>query len=148
MGFFDKTKPIDRPSSYPRKLSQDFSGALRTFSFWIANGTVGHPLLKGIDYRPEMLLSPSLTEQAYAIFANVIEFSEDGMPTNAKYAEYRAAQYIRSYCDRTYVVSPPFEGWEVELFGHRRAKTASLGHQSYRVETVRFGSTATCRDNP
>jgi len=117
MGFFDKSKPIDRPSSYPRKLSQDFSGALRTFSFWIANGTVGHPLLKGIDYRPEMLLSPSLTEQAYAIFANVIEFSEDGMPTNAKYAEYRAAQYIRSYCDRTYVVSPPFEGWEVELFG-------------------------------
>ena len=27
-----------------------FSGALRTFSFWIANGTVGHPLLDGIDY--------------------------------------------------------------------------------------------------
>jgi hypothetical protein len=117
MGFFDKTKRTDGPSSYPKKLSPDFSGALRTFSFWIANGTVGHPLLEGIDYRPEMFASPSLMEQAYAIFANVIEFSGDGMPTNAKYAEYRAAQYIRSYCDPTYTVNPPFEGWEVEFFG-------------------------------
>ncbi|WP_082577420.1 MULTISPECIES: hypothetical protein [unclassified Massilia] len=115
MGFFDKTKQPDGSSSYPRKLSPDFAGALRTFSFWIANGTVGHPLLEGIDYRREMLASPSLMEQAYAIFANVIELSGDGMPTNAKYAEYRAAQYIRSYCDPTYTVSPPFEGWEVEL---------------------------------
>jgi hypothetical protein len=64
MGVFDKTKQTDQPSSYPRKLSQDFSGALRTFSFWIANGTVGHPLLEGIDYRPEMFASPSLMEQA------------------------------------------------------------------------------------
>lgn len=117
MGFFDKTTQADGPSGYPKKLSSDFSGALRTFSFWIANGTVGLPLLEGIDYRPEMLESPSLMEQAYAIFANVIEFSGDGVPTNAKYAEYRAAQYIRRYCDSTYMVSPPFEGWEVELFG-------------------------------
>lgn len=117
MVFFDKTKQMDGASSYPKKLSPDFSGALRTFSFWIANGTVGHPLLEGIDYRSEMLASPSLMEQAYAIFANVIEFSREGMLTNAKYAEYRAAQYIRSYCDPTYSVDPPFEGWEVELFG-------------------------------
>ena len=117
MGFFNKTTQTDGTSIYPRKLSPEFSGALRTFSFWIANGTVGHPLLEGIDYRPEMLASPSLMEQAYAIFANVIEFSGDGMPTNAKYAEYRAAQYIRSYCDPAYMVSPPFESWEVELFG-------------------------------
>lgn len=117
MGFFDKTKQTDGPYSYPRKLNPNFSGALRTFSFWIANGTVGHPLLEGIDYRPEMLASPSLMEQTYAIFANVIEFSGDGMPINAKYAEYRAAQYIRRYCDSAYVVNPPFESWEIELFG-------------------------------
>ena len=30
------------------KLSQSFSGALRQFSYWIANGTVGYPLLEGI----------------------------------------------------------------------------------------------------
>lgn len=117
MGFFSKTKPADELSGYPKKLSPEFSGALRSFSFWIANGSVGLPLLEGIDYRPELLASPSVMEQAYAIFANVIEFSGDGMPTNAKYAEYRAAQYIRSYCDSAYVVEPPFEDWEVELFG-------------------------------
>jgi hypothetical protein len=57
MGFFDKTKQTDGASSYPKKLSPDFSGALRTFSFWIANGTVGHPLLEGIDFS-ELNLGP------------------------------------------------------------------------------------------
>jgi hypothetical protein len=116
MGLFSKAKPTDESPSYPKKLSPEFSGALRTFSFWVANGSVGFPLLEGIDYRPAMLDSPSLMEQAYAIFANIIEFSSDGKPTNAKYAEYRAAQYIRSYCDPTYMIDPPFEDWEVELF--------------------------------
>nr|WP_091664358.1 hypothetical protein [Massilia sp. PDC64] len=111
-----KTKSADGSAGHPHKLSSEFSGALRTFSFWMANGTVGLPLLEGIDYRPELVASPSLMEQTYAIFANVIEFSDDGTPTNAKYAEYRAAQYIRSYCDPTYVVDPPFDAWEVELF--------------------------------
>ena len=117
MGLFSKTKSTDHSDSYPKKLSPEFSGALRTFSFWIANGTVGHPLLEGIDYRPEMFASPSVMEQAFAIFANVIEFSDEGVPTNAKYAEYRAAQYIRSYCDPTYTVAPSFGSREVELFG-------------------------------
>jgi hypothetical protein len=101
---------------HPPKLSHAFSGALRTFSFWIANGTVGLPLLEGIKYRQAMLEGPSLMEQAYAIFANVIEFDESGSPINAKYAEYRAAQYIRSYCDQQYKVVPPFETWEQELY--------------------------------
>ncbi|KYF51065.1 hypothetical protein BE08_22745 [Sorangium cellulosum] len=100
---------------YPPRLSPSFSGALRTFSFWIANGTVGLPLLEGVDYREVMIEEPSLLEQAYAIFANVMEFNEEGDPLNAKYAEHRAAQYIRSYCDPEYVVSPPFEAWEQEL---------------------------------
>lgn len=100
---------------HPRKLSQAFSGALRTFSYWVAAGSVGSPLLDDIDYRPIMLQEPSLMEQAYAIFANVIAFDDRGNPTNAKYAEHRAAQYIRRYCDPTYEVVPTFEGWEVEL---------------------------------
>ncbi|XXY44653.1 hypothetical protein WME91_32080 [Sorangium sp. So ce269] len=100
---------------YPLKLSPSFSGALRTFSFWIANGSVGHPLLEGVRYREVMIEEPSLLEQVYAIFANVIEFNEEGDPLNAKYAEHRAAQYIRSYCEPGYVVSPPFEAWEQEL---------------------------------
>lgn len=98
-----------------RKLSNSFSGALRTFSFWIANGTVGLPLLEGIDYTC-IFDEPSALEQVYAIFANVIEMDKDGNVLNAKYAEKRAAQYIRSYVDSSYKISPPLEGWEVELY--------------------------------
>lgn len=101
---------------HPAKLSHAFSGALRTFGFWVANGSVGHPLLDGIDYRQTILEEPGVMEQAFAIFANVIEFDEKGTPINAKYAEHRAAQYIRSYCDPGYQMTPPLEAWEQELY--------------------------------
>lgn len=58
-----------------------------------------------------------MLEIAYSIFANVLEFDEPGCPVNAKYAEHRAAQYIRQYHDPSYKVSPPFEAWERELHG-------------------------------
>src|SRR5690242_10509163 len=96
------------------KLSHSFSGALRTFSFRIANGTVGLPLLEGIDYSV-IFREPSALEMAYAIFANVIELDDNGKVTNAKHAERRAAQAIRSYVDPFYRVEPPFEAWEVAL---------------------------------
>ncbi len=98
-----------------QKLTPSFSGALRTFSFWIANGTVGMPLLKGIDYSC-IFEEPSALEQAYAIFANVIEMDDEGVVCNAKHAEMRAAQFIRSYVDENYTVEPEFEGWEVALY--------------------------------
>jgi hypothetical protein len=40
-------------------------------------------------------------EQIYAIFANVIELDEDGVVVNAKYADRRAAQWLRRYIDAT-----------------------------------------------
>ncbi|MEW4369980.1 DUF7677 family protein [Paenibacillus kandeliae] len=98
-----------------KKLSHSFSGALRTFSFWMANGTVGLPLLEGIDYSC-IFEEPSALEQAYAIFANVIEMDEEGTVLNAKYAEMRAAQFIRSYVDDNYQMEPALEGWEVALY--------------------------------
>jgi len=94
-------------------LSHSFSGALRTFSFWIANGSVGHPLLEGVDYAC-ILREPSALEQVYAIFANVIEVDESGRVINAEYAERRAAQYILQYVAGRQV-EPPFEPWEVAL---------------------------------
>jgi hypothetical protein len=103
------------PAAHPRRLSAATSGALRTFSFWIANGSVGSPLLEGIDYWPALRDSPSLLEEAYAIFANVLEFDAAGVPLNAKYAEFRAAQCIRRWCDPAYQVTPPFEDWETAL---------------------------------
>jgi hypothetical protein len=70
-------------------LSPGLSGALRTFGYWIANGTLGLPLLEGIDYWSVMRVEPSLMEQTLAIFANVLMFGADGNPTNAKHAERR-----------------------------------------------------------
>jgi hypothetical protein len=87
-------------------LSHSVSGAIRTFSFWIANGSVGHPLLDGVDYTC-IFREPSALEQVYAIYANVLEFDERGQVINAKYAERRAAQYISQYVTGQ-SAQPPF----------------------------------------
>lgn len=94
-------------------LSRSVSGAIRTFSFWIANKSVGHPLLEGIDYSC-VFNEPSALEQIYAIFANVLEFDEMGQVINARHAERRAAQYILQYLSQK-MPEPPFEDWEVAL---------------------------------
>jgi hypothetical protein len=97
------------------RLSNSVSHAIRQFSFWIANRSVGHPLLDGIDYSC-IFEEPSALEQTYAIFANTLEFDDRGEVLNAKHAERRAAQFIRSYVEPAYVVQPPFEDWEVHLY--------------------------------
>ena len=73
------------------RLSHSFSGALRTFSYWVANGTLGQPVLNGIDYSFVLSEEPSALERVYAIFANVIEMDDVGNVQNSKYAERRAA---------------------------------------------------------
>ena len=96
------------------KLSHSVSGEVRQFSYWVANRTVGQPILDGVDYS-SIFEEPSDLEQAYAIFVNVLEIDEAGTVTNSKDAERRAAQFIRSYVEPSYVVAPAFEGWEVAL---------------------------------
>ena len=98
------------------RLSHSFSGALRTFAYWVANGTLGQPVLDGIDYSFVLSEEPSALEEVYAIFANVIEMDDVGNVLNAKYAERRAAQWLRSYIEPAYSVVPPFEDWEVHLY--------------------------------
>jgi hypothetical protein len=71
------------------RVSHSFSGALRTFSYWVANGTLGQPILDGIDYSFVLSEEPSALERVYAIFANVIEMNDAGNVVNAKYAERR-----------------------------------------------------------
>ena len=80
----------------------------------MASGT--HYQLKGIDYLKLYGDEPSAIEQAFAIFANVIEMDESGEVLNAKHAEKRATDYIRSYCDPSFKVEPPYEDWEIELY--------------------------------
>lgn len=96
------------------KLSESFSGALRTFAYFMASGT--HYMLEGVDYISLYGEEPSAIEQAFAIYVNVIELDENGQVLNAKYAEKRATDYIKWYCSSDYVVEPPFEDWERELY--------------------------------
>ncbi|RUM24464.1 hypothetical protein EFQ99_16940 [Rhizobium vallis] len=99
----------------PHRMHPDLRGVLARFSLWIANGTVGYPLLDGIDYS-KVLHEPSAMEMVYTVFTNNLELNEEGAPLNARYCEERAAQWLRAYCDPTYVVEPPFG--EDECDGH------------------------------
>lgn len=95
------------------KLSNSFSGALRTFAYFMASGN--QYTLKGIDYLPLYGNEPSAIEQVFAIYANVIELDNTGKVLNAKFAEKRATDYLRAYCDPSFKVEPPFQDWEVQL---------------------------------
>jgi hypothetical protein len=67
------------------RLSHSVSGAVRLFSFWLANRTVGLPLLEGVDYS-SIFEEPSALEQTFAIFVNVLEVDESGTVLNTKHA--------------------------------------------------------------
>ena len=99
------------------RLSEGASGAIRRFAGWVARGSVGYPMLEGINYWDELKDSPSQMETCFAIFANVLELDEHGIPINEKYAERRAATWLYRYCTGDL---PPGEGdlasWEVQLY--------------------------------
>ncbi|MDT0595759.1 DUF7677 family protein [Glaciecola petra] len=96
------------------KLSNDFSGALRIFAYFMSSGR--HNMLEGINYLELYGSEPSAIEMVFAIFVNVLELDEDGNVTNFKYAQKRATDYLRSYCDRDFEVNPPYEDWEITLY--------------------------------
>lgn len=85
------------------QLPEDVRSACRYFAFLIANGTLDVELLDGIDYRTALMEVGSPLEQAFAIFTNVLDVQPDGSVTNAHDATYRAAQYVREYCDSSYL---------------------------------------------
>lgn len=96
------------------KLSQSVSGALRTFAYFMTSGS--HYMLSDVDYVELCADNPSLVEQVYAILINTLELDENGDVTNFKHAQKRATDYIRWYDDHSYVVEPPYEDWETELY--------------------------------
>ncbi|MFZ1387365.1 MAG: hypothetical protein WBP46_12335 [Thiolinea sp.] len=96
------------------KLSHSFSGALRTFAYFMASGT--QYTLEGVDYLPLYREEPSAIEQVFAIYVNVLELDDNGTVLNAKYAEKRATDYLRAYCDHSFEVNPPYEEWETNLY--------------------------------
>jgi len=95
------------------KLSRPLSGTIRTFAFWLANKSLGHPLLEGVDYSA-IFNEPGALEITFAIFANVIELDEHGAVLNAKWAEHRAAQWVLQYVTGK-APDPPLADWETYL---------------------------------
>lgn len=103
--------------SMTSKISHGVSGAIRRFAGWVAGGSVGHPMLEGINYWDELRDSPSQMEICFAIFVNVLELDDSGQPINEKYAEKRAATWIYQYCTgKLPPGQPELEPWEVELY--------------------------------
>ena len=104
---------VGRYGDFAVKLGNSFSGALRTFSYFMSSGT--HYMLQGVDYLNLYGSDPNAIEQTYAIFANVLELDENGQVMNGTYAQKRATDYLNSYCDLSFQVVPPFEDWELAL---------------------------------
>lgn len=74
-------------------------------------------MLDGINYWDELKDSPSQMEICFAIFANVLELDDDGMPINERYAERRAATWLYKYCtDELPAGEADLESWECDLF--------------------------------
>lgn len=74
-------------------------------------------MLGGIDYWDVLREHPSELEAVVAIFANVLELDDDGVPVNARHAERRAATELYRFCTGTL---PPgeqeIEPWECQLW--------------------------------
>lgn len=95
------------------RLPIQFSGALRTFAYFMSSGT--HYMLENIDYLSLYGEDPSAIEMCYAIFCNTIEMDEKGNVLNFEYAQRRATDYLKKYIDSSYEVLPDFEDWELYL---------------------------------
>lgn len=96
------------------KLSNSFSGALRTFSYFMASGT--HKNLNGVDYISIYGNEPSVIEKVFAIYVNTLELDKKGKVLNADYAEKRATDYLRHYLNPYFIVTPKYEDWETALY--------------------------------
>ncbi|MFI7445810.1 DUF7677 family protein [Nonomuraea indica] len=95
------------------KLPEEIRSSLRFFAFDLANGTLDMELLEDIDYRPALMDFGSTLEMVFTIYTNVLEIDENGQVDDG-YAQYRAAQWIRRYCDHLRDRSP-FEEWETQV---------------------------------
>ena len=97
------------------KLTTDLRAHLRLFAFCLGNRTLDLEVLPFELNYSAVFQESSALEQVFVIWSNVLDMDDIGRPTNAQAASRRAAQYIRSYIDPSYDVTPPFEDWELTL---------------------------------
>lgn len=88
---------------------------IKSFAAALSHGAMASEILANLNYHESLVEYGSFLEMIFAIFANVLELDADGRVVNTAYAQRRAAQYIRQYCDPAYQVIPPFAAWETEL---------------------------------
>jgi len=79
------TAPRPRVRDNRRPTIDEFAG-------WVARGSVGHPMLDGIDYWDDLKDSPSQMETRFAIFATSSNLTTRASPSTRKYAERRAGR--------------------------------------------------------
>jgi len=96
------------------RVSNSFSGAIRSFAYFMSSGT--HRYLQDTDYLKLYGEEPSSIEMAYAIFTNVLEMDNQGNVLNFDFADKRATDYLRAYLIPEFNVEPPFEDWETTLY--------------------------------
>jgi hypothetical protein len=87
--FAEGTEIEDAPAQARRyvplvssQISHGASGAIRRFAGWVARGSVGFPMLEGINYWDSAAESPSQLEICSAILVNVLELDDQGDPVN------------------------------------------------------------------
>jgi hypothetical protein len=104
------------PTTGPAAIPEDLIATVRSFSFALGNGTLDREVLpREIDYRQSVVQFGSELELIYNIFLRNLTLTASGEVGNSSYAQRRAAQWIRSYCDPDYVVDPPLSDHEQEL---------------------------------
>ena len=108
-------RPFEPWELEPASREMTSTDVIKSFSESLGNGTLAPAILADIDYVPSLIEYGSFLEQIVAIFTNVLRVGDDQQVSNSEQAVLRVAQYIRNYMDSTYVVAPPFAGWEVEL---------------------------------
>jgi hypothetical protein len=111
------TAQLTRNARLKTKIDQNsVSGAVRTFAYFISAGSLGVDTLAGHDYRPRLMAEPWLMEQLFAIFVNNLKFDETGKVTNRTSADRRAAEWLLTCFDQTYVPKVAFTDEERALY--------------------------------
>ena len=78
-------------------------------------GVLIQDVAAALDIHPFMLSLWRKQVREGVIVARASKLDESGQVLNAHYAQKRATDYLRAYCDPTFRVDPPYEAWEVEL---------------------------------
>ena len=107
---------------YKNNISSSFKSALRFFTYYFFNNTLG--FVSGVsellekNYVKKMVKKPTNMEMMYAIFSNNIKVDSNGKVLNFDAAVKRASQFVATCVakpKKPFVVEPEFEDWELEL---------------------------------